>query len=271
MKKWYEINKKAIVNGGILFILIFFFLLLLFFSGSGKTEKEQSEADCVLLNEEQISYEEFLRYLKEDEKLNIDIRKEDVKKLIINNVKKPLDSRVFNEFPNLETLKISNCDIYNADIGSNSEKMKVLVLQNCNIEECYINSTSVHELSVESSNIETSNFDLINLKNLNLNFLDVDEKTIQKFKNSTQIQRLSLVGAKSVNLSNLAIFNSILSLRLTKAEVIDYNNLIDFNNLEEVYLDKDVNRKYIEFMEEKYKNGDVMTSSFFVKKRHNLA
>lgn len=271
MKKWYEINKKTIVNGGILFILIFFFLLLLFFSGSRKTEKEQIKTNCVLLNEDQISYEELLRYLKEDEKLNIDIKKKDVKKLVISNVKKPLDSSVFNEFPNLETLKISNCDIYNAYIGSNCEKMKVLMLQNCNIEECFINSTSVQELSVESSNIETSNFDLINLKNLNLNFLDVDEETIQNFKKSTQIQRLNLVGAKCVNLSNLTIFNSILSLRLTKAEVIDYNNLKDFNNLEEVYLDKDVNRKYIEFMEEKYRKGDIVTSSFFVKKRHNLA
>ena len=242
-----------------------------FFNGDSKSKVHKN--NYVEINGKEYDLEEFNEVIYGerlfDKSIVPDVNK--VKRLIYIGNKDLLNSKIFDLFPNIEYISINNCIISDVNLEDKLKHLNELELNGCEIlNGTKISSVNIEILTLECSEIGEIIVDLPNLKSLVLNYVDITENLIYDFGNCKKIDRLSIVGSTLENIEMLVAFKNISCLRMFKAKTSGYEKLKIFTNLNEIYLDENIDRNNIDFMYTNFKNGDMFTRAYFIKKRHNL-
>lgn len=217
----------------------------------------------------------------------------EVETLIITDVSNLTDISDIQHFPNLKRLEITNCDIQDITPLAYLNKLEQLNLSSNNIKDLspVSNLSSLVTIDVSRNQIE----DFSPVKNLaNLEKGVFDDNKIEHIENLSQMKNLSglsiannlisdiefvttgnlvslnISSCKIDNISKLAECETLESLILYGYTQMDLSPLYNLPNFSSLWLDREFDRKQLEFMEDSFKFADNYTKIYLVSKRHGL-
>lgn len=149
---------------------------------------------------------------------------------------------------NLEMCNVSDCKLSgNIDLGVN-KRITTLDLSDNEITGFSGELPKLIEVYLNSNNI--TNLDFL-VKCDNLIVLDVSGNQIE-------------------SLDSIIDFTKLEELDIRDNLISQYSLLSKLDNLNSIYLDKDVNRQCIDFIIENFKDGDIYTKQYILKNKYNL-
>lgn len=260
-----------------LFFIIFITVTALYiFSECNNKEKIDDNAavkeNYIIIDKKKYDYNNFNSFLLGDENTNdeLNFNVEEVKEVLYVGDGGKINPSIFSVFPNVEHIIVRKCILENIEIGMELESLKELELKKCVIKGIYIYSDSLEVLTLDYSKIEDIKVKLPGLMSLVINYNNITEELLAEFSNCKNIRRMSFIGSQLPDIQMLNSFRKVSCLRLQEAKTSGFDKLKCFIDLNEIYLDKNVDRSNIDFMYDNFKNGDIDTRAYFAKKRHNL-
>lgn len=268
--------KSTIIQWGILFSIVFVLCTLLTLCNKSVDKKNTHKTPTekyVEIDGISYDYDVFNLYVSKGvesgELQTIDTQK--VKEVIYIGNKNELNPNLICMFPDIRKIKISNCVIDELPVMDDLDNLKVLEISNCNIkDDVNIQAYSVKELTLDFSRVSTIQVKLPNVKVLILNYMDLPPNLIDSFDACKKVERISLIGSRLDSIELLIRFKDVTALRLLKTETSGFDKLSELKNLNEIYLDDEVDRENVDFMCNNFKNGDMKTRAYFIEKRYKL-
>lgn len=197
---------------------------------------------------------------------------------------------------NLKVLDCSNNKITTLSTSHNSDnysKLEKLVLDNNPVVEMKMDLfdfTNMKELSMKECKL-SGNIDLGNLPNLEILYLNNNTinaisgympkiltlnidgnslKDIESLAPYTTLKELHVEDNLLTSVAQFTQFPLLEVLYIRDNEISNVKELEDLKKLNSIYLDKEIDRKELDFMYDNWKNGDRYTKQYFLEKRYNL-
>ena len=258
-----------------LFLTIFIILTILLICSryyNGQDEEQFPKNSYVEINGKRCDFDEFNSFLAGNEYFHeFAFHVEDVKKVLYIGNGNQVGQEIFSTFPNARFIRLRKCIIEDARIGVGLQNLRQLDLSKCTIKDgVSFDSESLKVLTLDFAKVGDIDVNLPRLTSLVVNYNDITEDLIAEFAGCKKIDRISLIGSDLDSIEMLEGFNDISCLRLLKTKTSGYEKLNLFSELNEIYLDHEVDRSNIDFMYGNLKNGDIETRAYFVKKRYGL-
>lgn len=276
MKSISHFSKKRNTRVVFLFIVVFLIITCLYvgskYSNKEMKDDSQLKENYVIIDKKEYDFEKFNLFLNGSRSVSKDLGFDckDVRNIIYVGDGRKLNPSIFYIFPNAEYITICKCDIENIEIGSTLKILKELGLKKCVIKDVGIYSDSLKALTLDFSKIEDIDIRLPQLTSLVINYNIITEKLLSEFNGCKNVKRMSFIGSQLPNIEMLENFKNISCLRLQKTKTKGFDKLEMFTDLNEIYIDKSVDRSNIDFMYDNFKNGDIETKAYFSIKRHEL-
>lgn len=268
--------KKLIIQWATLFSVFFCICIALLLCNMYIVKndvKEIPNQKYVEINGKPYDYNAFNLYLSDqvnsEESKIPNIGK--VKSLIYVGEGNEIDNRIFRLFPNIKCMRIRNCIINDLSIKNDLKNLIELEFSNCVVNDrLSLQSSSIEKLTLDYSEVSGLCVNLPQLRELIVNHMNLTQSFLDSFNSCTNIKRISLIGSTLDSIEMLNNFKNVSTLELLKTTTTGFDKLNEFPQLNEVYLDDWVNRKNIDFMYTHFKNGDMKTRTYFIKKKYTL-
>lgn len=188
-----------------------------------------------------------------------------------NNNLLELDFLEYGQFENLEKLVVDYNPIYSLLIDSSKLKnLKILSAQNCKIsgglkldafsilEELYLDGNSISSIE---GNIHK------------LNVLSVDDNNFSNVRNLSDLsnlKKLYISGNRLTTIDGIDEIEDIEVLDIRDNNIVHVNELSRLTRLHSIYMDKNIDRKEVDFLYNRWRNGDQYTKKYMLEKRYDL-
>ena len=132
-----------------------------------------------------------------------------------------------------------------------------------------IYSNSIQEIKLKDCNIDALCVNVPNLEKLNLDYTHKkNDNYLNLFYECIGIKELSIRDNPNIDIKDLDVFEELESLNLLECEIESYESLTSLTMLNEIYINKEVNRECLDFMSGNFKQGDIYTRVYFAKNNH---
>lgn len=195
----------------------------------------------------------------------------DVKSITIAHSERKMDFNELKAFKNLEKLTIINCNIEDYSFINDFSKLKKLVLRKNSIKgKMVLNLHKLEHLEISKNNITALSGNLPRLKSLDLTRTSINNKSLKSMKGGKNLQEICISRTKVNNLYCLLRFKKLESIDLTQTKIKNFECLQKFTHLNTIYLDEEIDRSVISFLEGNFKDGDIYTKAYIVSQNNNL-
>lgn len=188
-----------------------------------------------------------------------------------NNINKLSIPRQIDNSDTIKKVIANGNPIIDIDTDGLSESsINELSLQNCdlvgNID--FGDNNQIEKLVLDDNAIMSIDGVMPNLSYLSVNNNNFDSITsLTKYENLTE---LYITGNYLNNIDGIKRLSNLETIDIRENMITNVYELENLNKLSSVYVDYEIDRKQLEFMCDHWRNGDVETKKYFLKKRYNL-